>query len=429
MNAMRFVWRLAGLWLAFASATAWGADRFAHAPQAQLSVLRVVDDDFAPLSDQDMRQMLDTATRMYRDKFGLDNVRFLDKGSLSIEAFFARYLEPQGEVYRTKDARRYRPGQVNDFASQRDSILRFLKNWDVPQLQSFFPENERAAYDTYDKLYDAITGQMRDKIAEIGRLGSRGKPLLRPEKAAYRSFINWLVALENQGEYDVVITNTFILYDDMSQPSPHSIFSKAKVGGVSHRNEKRQALGGRVIMGSTFGMDTDIPFFMEQDGAVSRARRNDVIGAYVIAHELGHALFKLPDHYDHGPECLMNNSKTLSYSAGYDLLVSHPGPCARCDTWLAARAAYWDGEYAFAHKNWRAALEAYARVPKLTPKNVDGNYAEYMAEVAYKMSLAAFSLNDRATAVRYAQTAAKLNPYNATYLSWRDSFESAAAKP
>ncbi len=397
---------------------------FAHIPPMELTVVRVLDDDFTPISDDDLREILATAQHMYHDKFGVNNVTFRDAGVLSIEEFFNTNLMRDPTIYEQKQARRFRIGQTNDFSRHQASIKSFIKNWTVAELQGFFPESERADYATHDDIVRGLEEQMQRKIKEIAGFTANKQPLLRPSKAELRSFLNWLAVLENQQDYDLVLTNAFILYDDMSQPSPHSIFSKCKVGGVSHKNAHRLALGGRVIMGSTFGMDTDIPFFMEREGVrTSRHDRNRVTGAFVIAHELGHAVFKLPDHYNHPPVCLMNNSKELTYREGFDLLTTHPGPCPLCKPWLAARDAFWDAEWAFDQKNWALAEDRYNVVVRTTPKNVDGYYPGYMAYVAYKLSKVYDATKRPDLALSRAETAVKLYRWDDTYVKWRDTLK------
>lgn len=393
---------------------------FAEIPEMPLRVVRVIDDDFAPISDDDMKQMLTTARAMYRDKFGADNIRYEDAGVLSIEQFFARHLDKKSPVYAQKDAQRYHVGEPNDFERHKEGILKFVAQWTVEELQSFFPEAERTKYDSHEAIYAGIVQQMTAKIAAIAAMKSGGKALLRPEKAAYRSFLNWLTALESQKDYDVVLTNTFIVYDDITKPFPHSIFGSCKVGGVSHKNDHRTVLGGRVIMGSTFGMDTDIPMFMETTTPVSRRIRNDVTGAFVIAHELGHAVFKLPDHYDHPPQCLMNNSKELNYAQGYDLLLSNPGPCPRCQVWLEARDRFFKGEAAFAKGQWQEAVVHYTAALRQTPQNVDGYRPRYMAEIAYRMSRCYDALGRHDLALSGAKRAAELYRWSKEFVDWHE---------
>ena len=54
----------------------------------------------------------------------------------------------------------------------------------------------------------------------------------------------------------------------------------------------------------------------------------EFIGTYLLAHELGHAILKIPDVYDHGPGCLMNTSFAPSYTDGYAALQSTHGKFA-----------------------------------------------------------------------------------------------------
>lgn len=412
---------LAGAVLLYGATTpTTAADKlFRHIPQMELKVVRIIDDDFDDIDSSDMKLILATALATYRDNFGVNNVRFVDAGRLSIEEFFKRHLNEDGEVFQRKDKRRFRIGEKNDFALHKESILKYLKKWEVEELKEFFPVSDQARYDTYQKIYQGTVEQMQSKIKFITSIKENGRSVLRSEKAKFRSFINWLTALETQNEYDVVLTNTFILYDDISQPQPHSIFTKCKVGGVSHKNLQRKTLEGRVIMGSTFGMDTRIDFFMEQGKSpISRNERNQVTGAYIIAHELGHAIFKLPDFYDHGPSCLLNNSRDLSYKEGYDLLIKNPGLCPKDKAWMEARSHFWDAEHAFNSGKWRDAVEAYRDVIKMTPNNLDGSRNRYMAQIAYKMSKAYFELGQMDYARRGAEMSIKLYRWEPKYADW-----------
>lgn len=402
---------------------------FAHLPSKNLKVVRVIDDDFEKITDEDLYVMIDSAKYMLADKLGIRNVSFGGVETLTIEEFFEKYLKKDNKVYSTKNERRFRVGEKNDFEKHKKSIINYLKKWKVEEIQGFFPKNERSRYDSYEKIYNGIVTQMRAKIDQISKIKVNGKSILRPGKATYRSFMNWLAVLENQDEYDFVLTNTFILFDDISQPQPHGIFHKCKVGGVSTGNTHRHTLEDRVIMTSTFGMDTNIPFFMERkDEKFSRKDRNEVIGGFIIAHELGHAIIKLPDQYSHPPECLMNNNKEITYKEGYELLKKNAGPCPVCRKWLDARSLFYDAEWYFSKKQWRKAVELYMQVIKSTPKNVDGSYRGYMAFLAFKMSKAYFELGNLEMALKGAEKAVSLYRWKEEYETWRKELASEIGK-
>lgn len=421
------------LWLIFdqtplSSAPSSVEPLFARIPEMKLKVVRVIDPDFTDITEEDVNTMLKSARKIYSDKFGVDNVRFVNAGHIPIDQFFASWLKKESDAFRQKDARRFRVGQKNDFEIHKPTIMAFIQNWKLEELQGFFPENERAKYDSYEKVYEGIVTQMQAKIAQIAEIQVGGKSLLKPESMEWRSFLNWLLVLETQTEYDVVLTNTFILYDDISQPAPHSIFTKCKVGGVSHKNPLRKELGQRVIMSSTFGMDTDIPMFAEygDNGRVTRNQRDEVTGGYVIAHELGHAIFKLPDHYNHGPECLMNNAKNQTYKQGFDLLVAHPGPCLLCHPWMKARSQFFDAEWNYDHGFWETAINFYLTVMKETPKNVDGSYPGYIAYLCYKMSNAFYKVGNKEMARKGAKKAVELYKWEPLYQEWLQKLEAEA---
>jgi len=364
---------------------------FEHYKPATLNVLLVIDEDFDDISESDVAQMLKTAAFMFKDKFGAPAPEFKFAGRMSIERFFADNLDRKSADFADYEARRFKVGTQNDVTQWREKILAFLKRWKIEELQAFFPEEERANYDSYEKLYDGVVAQMNSKLAEISRIKINGRSILDPSKIEYRSYQNWRLLFKQLTQYDLIITNTFILYDAATQPFPHSIFTSCKVGGFSSKSPKLTALGGRGIMANTFGMDTRIPFFIDPlQGEVSRCERNEIIGAFVLAHEMGHALFKLPDHYDHPDSCLMNNRMDISYAQGYRLLIDNPGTCPKCAIWMTARSYFWDGEFYFEQKEYSKAIAAYMQAARSTPKNIDGSYQEYMALIAYKISKAWF---------------------------------------
>jgi len=61
--------------------------------------------------------------------------------------------------------------------------------------------------------------------------------------------------------------------------------------------------------------------------------RNKVIGAVLVAHELGHALYEIPDVYDHGDACLMNSSvHSLNNRQAYELMTEAMSHCPKCSS-------------------------------------------------------------------------------------------------
>jgi tetratricopeptide (TPR) repeat protein len=238
-----------------------------------------------------------------------------------------------------------------------------------------------------------------------------GESLLSAAKLDHRSYVSWICAIRNQNEADFVLTNEFILYDLASEPYPHSIFQKCKMGGASLLSPKRRAIHRRALVASTFSMVTDIPFFIEEGAEwLTTRERLEVIGTFIVAHEMGHAVFKIPDFYDHPPECLMTTKFETGYVSGWRELKAHPGPCPDCQPYVDAKRhvflaheARMDGKLDEVIKNLKIAI-------RKTPKHTDGSYLRYVADLSVQIAETFAAKGDPKQARRWLKAALRIVP-------------------
>lgn len=379
--------------------------------EVTLHVVRVLDDELPPISDQDMALILAVARETLAEKLSFDQLRLVDHGVLSAERFFADN-PPSAECRARLAPLRFDPWAEPDFAALRPQMLAFLQRWQLPALRAYFPADQAGGLDTYDALLDRLLPAYRQKVRAIRdlRLPS-GRSLLAPDKAELRSYVGWICVLAAQARYDLILTNQFVLYDLASEPYPHSVLKKCKVGGASLRSPARGALAGRALFASTFGMETDVPFLAEDPGrTLSRAERQRVTGMFILAHELGHALFKLPDFYDHPPQCLMTTTAESDYLAGYRQLQAHPGPCPACKVYVDARRLYFQALAQIERGQYAAAIAALKQVVAQTPKHIDGSYRTYLADIGVHIARAHFLAGQPEEGQRWLSSALAMDP-------------------
>ena len=379
-----------------------------------LHVVRVLDSELATITDRDMSTILAVAKETLAEKLEFSGLRFVDHGAITVEQFFARYFDPHGACAQRLAPWRYDPWSEPDFDAARPDMLRFLKRWGLDELRSFFPPEKARGITSYEVLLDKLIPVYRHKVAIIRQLRlTSGLGLFAPAKAPMRSYVNWICAVRAQDRYDVILTNEFLLYDLITEPYPHSIFKKCKVGGASLRSPTRTAMPGRALFASTFGMESDLPFFAEDpDNTLSRTERQRITGMFILAHELGHALFKLPDFYDHPPQCLMTTRAETDYISGYRDLLKHPGPCPSCRPYIAARQEYFNARELLAKGRFDEAIAAFKRVVKQTPKHIDGSYRAYLADIGVNIATAFWRAGHRTKARRWLKSARTMDPHN-----------------
>ncbi len=405
-------------WEAHADPKAWKGKPNDQAPVAgklTLDVLLVNDPDFPPVTAADAAAILTAAEQTLADKLGFSDVNFGVTGNISVAEFIASTKEEDAECLRRFAPFRVHPQGRQPRAVPKRDVLKFLQRWEIEELRAFFPEARQGELENYDQIYDAVMDAFTKKLEMIaGFRLDNGKSLLSPDKIEQRSYVRWICAMRYQDRADLVLTNELVLYDLGSEPYPHSIFQKNKVGGASLLSRKRKAIGDRAMFSSTFSMITDLPFFKEAGvETLTKEERHHVIGAFIVAHELGHAVFKLPDFYDHPAECLMTTKYETGYVSGYRDIKKHPGSCAKCQPWVDAKRHLFRARTHIAAGDRERAIAELKQTIRITPKHIDGSYLRYIADLTVDVAELYLKAGNKAQAKRWLKSALRVAPNSA----------------
>lgn len=387
---------------------------FESAP-LRLRVAVVEDPAFPPLDDILVQTALQSASAEYARRFDTSPPEFVQAARFEVGPFLEAHVDPEDPRCRSELAARYRGTGPAELSPYRARAIRFFRKWSLESLQGFLTEAERAQAKTYEDIYEVYAARYVARVDQLRALRtSGGGPLVEPERSTDRSFVAWICALELQPDFDVIITNTFILSDLLTEPHPHSVFGKAKIGGIAARADNRRALGGQALLATTFAIDTPIPELNELDGKpASPALRARLLGAYLLAHEIAHATFGIPDVYDHPKGCLMTSRPGATYLDGLEEIDAHPTPCPKCRPYVQARSLFDRGLAALDDGRAKLASELFLASVKKTPRHFHGGRRKRLAQVTVAASRAQTALGRTRRALRYAEAAAKLDPRSA----------------
>lgn len=369
----------------------------------------VEDRDFPPLDPTLVDRALARAARTFAERFDVGPPKMLVTGRLDSDSFLRDNVHPDRPRCAGLLSARYAGGGAKAFGPHADAATAFLSRWSIDSLAAFLAPDERAT--THAEMFEVARRRFAATVERYGALRTpAGTPLIEPDKSLARSFAAWSCALHDQERFDVVVTNAFILADVMSEPHPHSIFGKAKIGGIAGPNPSRGVLEGQALLVTTFGFDTPLPELSELGGiAASEEERAAILGDYLLAHEIAHSVFGIPDMFDHPAGCLMTSRPNETYREGLALLATNPGACARCRQWVEARAAYDKARSLLDKGQHRAALGALATASQRTPSHFHGGYKRRMSSISVLVSRA-YALAGRSTrALEYAEKALELD--------------------
>ncbi len=378
----------------------------------ELVVALVEDPDFPPLDDRLVQRALRYAQQEYARRFDVAPAKLRVLYRYDVARFLDIYSLPSDPRCAKHFAARYRGTGLQELLPHRARALKFFRKWTIESLRGFVPEERREGISKYEDVYKFYAQRYVNKIEEMKALQTpAGTPLLAPEKSLNRSFVAWLCALERQDDFDVLITNTFIVSDLLTEPHPHSVFGKAKIGGIAARSEGRKALGGQALLATTFGIDSKIPGL---DDIASKnptfKQRARLLGAYLLSHEIAHAVFGIPDVYDHPPGCLMTSRPGASYLDGLEELMANPAPCPKCRPYVRARSLFDRGNRALAEGRAKAASRLLLSSAKRTPRHFHGGRRRRLSKVTLAASRAQELMGESKRALRYAKIAKKLDP-------------------
>ncbi len=378
----------------------------------ELQVAVVRDPELPPIEPALVTAALAHAQREFEIRFDTKAPRFTVAGELTLAEFLGRYADERDpECKRLFDAR-YHGGGAKELEHEREQALAFFEKWPLKELIGFIDERQRPAIHSHDDIWKQYVVHYTTQVDAIRALKTdAGTPLVDPERSTLRSFAAWTCALRRQAAYDVVITNAFTLADLMDEPHPHAVFGKAKVGGIATESEGRSALGGQALLASTFGIDTKLEAFSELPGGrASFDERAKILGAYLLAHEIAHAIFGIPDAFDHPKGCLMTSRPGTNYRDGLVELEANPRPCPRCRPYVEARSLADQAHRALNEKKYARAHDLVADALRKLPKQVHGGRKKRVAALLVVASKASRALGRRGQAKRYEALAIKLDP-------------------
>lgn len=395
-----------------AAGTARAAETALDVAQLELKVAIVQDPDFPPLEPELARAALIHASDELGRRFGVRAPTLDVINEYTLSGFLGAYALPVDPACRPLYDARYRGGGATELARHKGTATKFLERWPLDSLAGFIPEPERASVKTHDDVYAYyVKKYVRTVEAMRGLRTPGGTPLVEPDRSARRSFVAWTCALLRQRSYDVILTNTFILADLMTEPHPHAVFGKAKIGGIAARSPARAALGGQALLATTFGIDTPLAEFRELPGEPpSFEERAKILGVYLLAHEIAHAVFGIPDVFDHPSGCLMTSRPGATYRDGLAELEANATPCPRCRPYVESRAAFDRADRLYREGQYQAASAAVLTAAKLLPQHFHGGRKKRMAQIMVIGSRAYRALGKMEQSRSLAQAARDLDP-------------------
>ncbi|MFH1958205.1 MAG: hypothetical protein ABIJ15_07015 [bacterium] len=349
-----------------------------NTPIVTLDVIRAFDGRLPGLSDEDMKGILDEALRMISAKFG-DRIKieFKDNGTVSLEELFQDKKYRATDIYRQFNSSKYDLKQGREmplFKNEkfRETVIKFLKQWALDSLRGYFPDKK---IENYDDVYVNIMEIYHEKIDWLKTLKTeKGENLVIAPAEPFQSYVEWASFMYDQDKYDIVFTNSLIIYDSAAAPYPHAVCKHAKAGGGAFTSPKREALDGGSMMVSIFEEYGNIDGIRDADKDIPREFKNRILGGFVLAHEFGHAFYRLPDFYDHGDTCLMNSSlSNLDFAEGYKILAGDMSKCLKCQPWIAAKEYIIRGRIAYDNGEYKKAGVLLLKGVKGTLKLIDGD--------------------------------------------------------
>ncbi len=378
----------------------------------ELQVALVQDPELDPLDEKLINQALQRASAAFAQRFSVAPPKFQVVNHFSVAGFLGAYSLPIDPRCKPLYAARYRGEGERELQRRKEPAMRFLKRWSLDSLKGFIPKEGRAAIKNHEDVYSYYVQKYVTTVdAMKGLKTPKGTPLIRPGRSAKRSFVAWTCALLRQEDYDVVLTNAFMLADLLTEPHPHAVFGKAKIGGIAGQSPARAPLGGQALLATTFGIDTKLEQFAELGGAPPTfEERSQILGVYLLAHEIAHAVFGIPDVFDHPPGCLMTSRPGSNYREGLKELKAHPDPCPKCRPYVESRSYLDRGKKALAEGSPGRAIRLLSRSLKKMPKHYHGGRRRRVSDLLVHLSKAYHAKDKPKKAKKYARLAAKLNP-------------------
>ncbi|MDD5067086.1 MAG: hypothetical protein PHF84_08580 [bacterium] len=382
-----------------------------------INMVYMADYNLPSITAQGIKEIVRSAQDEFNRKFGTNDFKFIFLGEKPVNFFFKNNLKTRDPYYQELSRKKLKFfSKKIDYQPYQEEVVRFLKQWKLWDLKNFFPKETQDKINTYEDLLPFLYEEYAAKVRILENLKQKNRKFLIDRRFNLQnSYVNWKAAMYFQKDYDIVICNTIIMYDDFTQPYPHAVLRYAKVGGSSFLSPHRPAFDGTSAMINLFEMLTDIPYFKVNYNKKKMPKNiwNDLLGRYIMAHEMGHMIYLIPDVYNHPEGCLMDSSvQNLDYYDGYQILIKYPVKCPKCEPYVQARLHHFKADQLFKKNDFENACYEYKLTKKMTPEDIDGSYASYMSLLNFKMAKCQIKLKNNELAESYLTEAIKLDPEN-----------------
>jgi hypothetical protein len=289
----------------------------------RIKVVYLEDSRFPTLTQQQLDEAFGYAKLIMQREYDLPELEIVWCGTVPAGDYFNRVLEGK-PVTRTRidpfNPRFPAPGKGFDI---------FWNFYGLENLKAAVPPPFRETVKDRESFREAVWAAWLERIPRFTGLVLNGKKVFTPETLLWQSYSGWMTLFEHQTDYDLFITNTLIFYDDPDYPYPHTVFYQCKTGGMGEISPGAPFGNGFAAMVSLAGY-TGLPGFPGPE--VTDGDLPEILGVYLIAHELAHMLLNLPDNYDHGMACLMYSpsAETIDVAEGARAVLEDEKPCPRC---------------------------------------------------------------------------------------------------
>lgn len=325
-----------------------GSDELNHSMKLTVGVFQ--DERIEKLNSDDVREILQESLNMLEKKFGHISISFEIIKEGNLEDFFteARQKYPRFNGWISKTYLLMNSNEESwqkTFEKRKPQIIRFLKeNWELQDLNNYYKAKN------YEHFTDKLIETYIEKLKKLKTYKMKNQENLFSKNPYLHSYKAWEKLMEYQDSYDIILTNTILVYDDFLKPYPHVVFKHAKVSGGSFESPYREGfLAGVSSFSSVFELYSQEPYFLGEKTAniasLTKEFMNKAIGGYLMAHELGHQIFWIPDVYNHPAGCLMDTKiENLEIGDGYNQLLKGYPVCLECQKYVRARNELFAGQ-------------------------------------------------------------------------------------
>lgn len=342
------------------------------------------DERLPALQKSDIRVIFKEAEEMLHRKLGYVPVRFkLQRRGRLVDLFeevkaddsrFENWLEDFKPMI-SEPVKIWKDRMYN----QRAEMIPFLKKyWSLEALSKY------RKVSSYEKFLAEMLPVYVKKLKYLKNYrltsGPRKGQLLISENPVHHSYLAWSALMNYQSRYDLILTNTILAYDNITEPYPHVVFKHAKVSGGSFESpERRGYLAGSSSMSSVFELYSNEPYFQgertRQANLLSREYINRALGGYLLAHEMGHQIYWIPDFYQQPNDCLMNTGfENMEIGDGYRQLIKGRSACSEYRPYVQARNLLFIGSWYAKKGRMQAAQEYIERGLDMLPEKLDRSH-------------------------------------------------------